>query len=178
MPDERQEAFEEAKIVGLVLGVDFKENISTKNLLKKVNAKKEEIEAGLKSSNKEVDPEDKQEIIEPIIGIDLSEPNADTQINVVIDGNNSNTIEELPNNTVDVNLDVNPLAIEKTNSENEDDYVLNEMPIVRVSKCGNYRTKIIGAKETARRSNLTVEEVVICLESGEAAPNGWNFLEV
>lgn len=41
--------------------------------------------------------------------------------------------------------------------------------IMRKTECFTYRTEIIGFKETARRSNLTVEEVKEAIETGKPA---------
>ena len=72
---------------------------------------------------------------------------------------------------------IDPKIETPTPEENQEESYLDEMVIQRISACGNYKVKIIGAKEAARRSNVTVEEVLTSIK--DAMPiKGWTFKEV
>lgn len=72
---------------------------------------------------------------------------------------------------------IDPKIETPTPEENQEESYLDEMVIQRISACGNYKVKIIGAKEAARRSNVTVEEVASSIEKREPI-KGWTFKEV
>lgn len=55
------------------------------------------------------------------------------------------------------------------NFDSEDEEDEDNALIMRKTECFTYKTEIIGFKETARRSNLTVEEVKEAIETGKPA---------
>ena len=131
MSKTREDILQEAQNVGLALGVDYEKNISNVNLIKKIEAKKEELASLAKGE-------------------------------VVVDNTQVKTQNEVQ------------VVKESTPEVTHDD----EMMILRVSVCGNYKARIKGVKEAARRSKLTVDEIKTCLETGKAASNGYTFKEV
>lgn len=155
MTDERKALLALAATVGLVVDVDFNKTIKSEKLQEMIDKKQVELENQLKGSTDENNTNDEQENKTPIVD--------------GVKENESNTEDQSPK------IDI---PTEEDNQENtEEAYELNEMPILRTSQCENYKATIIGIKECARRSGLTVEEVTICLESGESAPNGWKSEE-
>ncbi|MCT7633912.1 hypothetical protein N5U36_00500 [Aliarcobacter butzleri] len=57
------------------------------------------------------------------------------------------------------------------NNQSEEEQEQEETLIKRVSKCGNYRVKIKGLEETARRSGVTIEDLKSVLGTGKLLNN-------
>ncbi|MCR8709837.1 hypothetical protein [Aliarcobacter butzleri] len=57
------------------------------------------------------------------------------------------------------------------NNQTEEEQEQEDTLIKRVSKCGNYRVKIKGLKETARRSGVTIEDLKSVLGTGKLLNN-------
>ncbi|MCG3657939.1 hypothetical protein [Aliarcobacter butzleri] len=65
----------------------------------------------------------------------------------------------------------NPHIIQTQNNQTEEEQEQEDTLIKRVSKCGNYRVKIKGLKETARRSGVTIEDLKSVLGTGKLLNN-------
>lgn len=143
MPElNRQELLATAVAVGLVLGVDFEKNISNINLQKKIEEKQEQLANDLKGVQGGDDVENKDNI-NPLTSNDSEEEKLFKE-----------EMEAL--NKVETKV---PGIFTDTDEDNA--------LILRNTECFTYRTEIIGFKETARRSNLTVEEVKEAIETGK-----------
>lgn len=57
------------------------------------------------------------------------------------------------------------------NNQTEEEQEQEDTLIKRVSKCGNYRVKIKGLEETARRSGVTIEDLKSVLGTGKLLNN-------
>lgn len=57
------------------------------------------------------------------------------------------------------------------NNQSEEEQEQEDTLIKRVSKCGNYRVKIKGLEETARRSGVTIEDLKSVLGTGKLLNN-------
>lgn len=161
----RQELLTTAATVGLVLGVDFGKNISNENLQKKIEEKQEQLADELKSSgNTDITPPTDEEIKDAeeafeqsektLVESGISEEKAEQIIEELL------IVDEVATKIKDENK-----ITDKETIEDEEDNAL----IMRKTECFTYRTEIIGFKETARRSNLTVEEVKEAIETGKPA---------
>lgn len=147
MSNERKQAIERATELGIV----FTNNISTKNLKTLINAKEDELSNDLTPKS-----EIQKEVIDPKIETPVIKEE------IIIDPIENNPLPKIETPTPE---------------ENQEESYSDEMVIQRISACGNYRAKIIGAKEAARRSNVTVEEVLTSIK--DAMPiKGWTFKEV
>ncbi|MCT7549824.1 hypothetical protein N5U04_09825 [Aliarcobacter butzleri] len=164
---DREKLLAEAVAVGLILGTDFEKNISNVNLQKKIEEKKAENEAELEDVDLETPP--------------TVEELKDMEIAVQMHNDESNTKDKEPNDGVD-NTDKNPdenndLGDKETNLQKkidelqEEDEQEEDTLIKRVSKCGNYRVKIKGLEETARRSGVTIEDLKSVLGTGKLLNN-------
>lgn len=143
MPElNRQELLVTAVAVGLVLGVDFEKSISNINLQKKIEEKQEQLANDLKGVQAENDIENKDNI-NPLANSESEEEKLFKE-----------EMEAL--NKVETKV---PGIFTDTDEDNA--------LILRNTECFTYRTEIIGFKETARRSNLTVEEVKEAIETGK-----------
>ncbi|MFW3380125.1 hypothetical protein [Aliarcobacter butzleri] len=65
----------------------------------------------------------------------------------------------------------NPPTIQTQNNTSEEEQEQEDTLIKRVSKCGNYRVKIKGLEETARRSGVTIEDLKSVLGTGKLLNN-------
>lgn len=185
----RQELLILATTVGLVLGVDFEKNISNINLQKKIEEKQEELANSLKGDTKfgdmafVLDLLDEQ-IRSAAVALAMEE---DTSIDDIKSFLKEVGVEQEKIDLIDFD-DVfkeaemlveqnkqahtpvlgefgNLITDKKKIEEDEEDEEDNAL-ILRKTECFTYRTEIIGFKETARRSNLTVEEIKEAIESG------------
>jgi hypothetical protein len=171
MSKERTELLALALSVGLVPGEDFEKNISSKNLQAKIDEKQQLIADSMQGK----------------------EPTKEELLTNILDGLKSGDLKREELSEYDEKLlsdyefkiaPVGKIALTKKVIENDIEQTdeqpetyEDEMLIRRFSACGNYRTKIKGIKEAARRSGLTVEEVKVGLDSGEPV-KGWTFKEV
>lgn len=167
----RQELLTLATTVGLVLGVDFEKNISNINLQKKIEDKQEELANSLKDN-------DTNNTTQP------TPPTDDEVLALILKGLESSELKEEDLSEHDKALLVNERqrVLEeqiKKDSQIKDEKKIEELEdnalIMRKTECFTYRTEIIGFKETARRSNLTVKEVKEAIETGK--PTGGYIFE-
>ncbi|MBF7065763.1 hypothetical protein [Aliarcobacter butzleri] len=81
----------------------------------------------------------------------------------------SDTKDKEPNDGEESNK--NLLIVQTQNNQSEEEQEQEETLIKRVSKCGNYRVKIKGLEETARRSGVTIEDLKSVLGTGKLLNN-------
>ena len=107
-----------------------------------------------------------------VLGVDFEKNISSVNLQKKIDEKNA----ELEAQLKDVDLETPPTVDEVKDMQiavqihNESQKKIDELDdnalILRKTECFTYRTEIIGFKETARRSNLTVEEIKEAIESG------------
>ena len=105
----------------------------------------------------------------------IEEKNAEIEAQLKGNQDGDSTSDKQNENTLNVEIK-DSYAPEDTGNQDieiKDDYDDNIL-ILRKTECGSYKTKIIGIEETARRSNLTVEQVKEALESGNPV-GGYTF---
>ena len=188
MSKEREALLEKANDAGLVLGVDFQSNISSKNLKTKIDEKNAAVENQLKGAEDTVEEKcellpleafkdaDELEEYGKKFDIDLDKRKAldamyaDLQVHVGI-VQPKETVEPTPTPKPKKEVSKTP-AVEE--SEDEETYE-DEVKIKRISPCGNYKVNIIGYKEAARRTDVTIEEIKQSIENGKPTKNGWSF---
>lgn len=87
--------------------------------------------------------------------------------------NNPNDGEE--NNPDEIDKSADPedkeTNLQKKIDELQEEQEQEDTLIKRVSKCGNYRVKIKGLKETARRSGVTIEDLKSVFGTGKLLNN-------
>jgi len=87
--------------------------------------------------------------------------------------NNPNDGEE--NNPDEIDKSADPedkeTNLQKKIDELQEEQEQEDTLIKRVSKCGNYRVKIKGLEETARRSGVTIEDLKSVLGTGKLLNN-------
>lgn len=87
--------------------------------------------------------------------------------------NNPNDGEE--NNPDEIDKSADPedkeTNLQKKIDELQEEQEQEDTLIKRVSKCGNYRVKIKGLEETARRSGITIEDLKSVLGTGKLLNN-------
>lgn len=81
----------------------------------------------------------------------------------------SDTKDKEPNDGEESNK--NLLIVQTQNNQTEEEQEQEDTLIKRVSKCGNYRVKIKGLEETARRSGVTIEDLKSVLGTGKLLNN-------
>ena len=81
----------------------------------------------------------------------------------------SDTKDKESNDGEESNL--NALIVQTQNNTSEEEQEQDDTLIKRVSKCGNYRVKIKGLEETARRSGVTIEDLKSVLGTGKLLNN-------
>ena len=146
---DREKLLAEAVAVGLILGTDFEKNISNVNLQKKIDEKKAENEANVKRPVDENNP----------VKVDTN------ALNDGVDNTDKNPDENNDLGDKETNLQ------KKIDELQEEDEQEEDTLIKRVSKCGNYRVKIKGLEETARRSGVTIEDLKSVLGTGKLLNN-------
>lgn len=87
--------------------------------------------------------------------------------------NNPNDGEQ--NNSDEIDKSADPedkeTNLQKKIDELQEEQEQEDTLIKRVSKCGNYRVKIKGLEETARRSGVTIEDLKSVLGTGKLLNN-------
>ncbi|WP_323669138.1 hypothetical protein [Aliarcobacter butzleri] len=124
------------------LNIQFPSNITYEKLLQRIEAVK-----ALQNAKEENNPNDGEQ----------NNPNDDE----------SDTKDKEPNDGEESNK--NLLIVQTQNNQTEEEQ--EDTLIKRVSKCGNYRVKIKGLKETARRSGVTIEDLKSVLGTGKLLNN-------
>jgi hypothetical protein len=175
MSKERTELLAFALSVGLVLGEDFEKNISSKNLQAKIDEKQQLIADSMQGKEPPIEPTEEELLMNILDGLksgDLKREELSEYDEMLL---SDHEFKIAPVGKIALTKKVIENDIEQTDEPTET--YEDEMLIKRFSACGNYRTKIKGIKEAARRSGLTVEEVKVGLDSGEPV-KGWTFKEV
>ena len=190
MNNKRKELLEAADAVGLILGEDFNKTIKSGKLQEMINEKKEELLKALQGeTNESIVEESKNETtLRPLSDFNTDEELEAYGLEFGIDLDRRESLEKMYLELVEfvnsktnkeVKPDDNETVVPGADDEvpKEENNYEDEINILRTSPCKNYRVPIVGLKECARRSDITVEEVKESIESGEPV-NGWTFSEI
>ncbi|MDN5044977.1 hypothetical protein O8C96_04475 [Aliarcobacter butzleri] len=146
------------------LNIQFPSNITYEKLLQRIEA----VKALQKAKEEENNPNDGEENNHD--GIDKSAGPGEN--------NENNPNDVLDNSIVSAQQKIQEaFAIPKEllgadgEQNNQTEEEQEDTLIKRVSKCGNYRVKIKGLEETARRSGVTIEDLKSVLGTGKLLNN-------
>lgn len=129
----------------IALNIQFPSNITYEKLLQRIEA----VKALQKAKEEENNP---------------NPPTIQTQ-------NNSDEIDKSADpEDKETNLQKKIDELQEEDEQEEDEQEEDTL-IKRVSKCGNYRVKIKGLEETARRSGVTIEDLKSVLGTGKLLNN-------